>query len=105
MRTIEISVSRTYKKEDVLPDYIEKLPKGHKGDFPASAGPVDRSVPESTSEAVQQFGEATVYSDFILPQLRLREQNKLAKDIEDKILKPEAKSNRRGGAAVKVDLS
>lgn len=98
MKSIEISVSRTFPKDQVRPEWLKKSPDGT-----FTAGPVDREVPSSIEEAISKFGAVEVYNTY-MKQVRLDLQNDLAGDIADKVVDP-AKVNRRSAKAVKVDLS
>lgn len=99
MRTIEISVSRSFAKDQLKEEFKKKSPDGT-----FTAGPVDREVPSNLQEAVQvEKGEDRVY-DFYLKQKRLDLQNELAEQIASKVIDP-AKTNRRQSKAVKVDLA
>jgi hypothetical protein len=97
-KSIEISVSRTFPKDQVRPEWLKKSPDGT-----FTAGPVDRDVPADLDEAIQKYGKVEVYNTF-MKQVRLDLQNELASDIADKVVDP-TKVNRRSAKAVKVDLS
>src|SRR5882724_10818964 len=93
MRTIEISVSRTFPVDQLKDEWKKKNPGGA-----FSAGPVDRQAPSDLKEATTKFGEVEVFNDW-MKQFRLNEQNKLAEEIAVKVLDP-GKTNKRGGKAV-----
>lgn len=106
MRKMDVSVSRSIPREDVLPEYIKKIPADYKGkDFPMTLGPVLRDFPEDLDEIVKLHGKSATFNDFCMPTLRLNAQNALAEEGKAIILTPEAKNGKRsGGVAVKVEL-
>lgn len=96
MRTVSISVKRTFELKELKPEYAKKNPKGK-----FSRTNVGYEVESDLDEAIAHHGKADVY-DTWYKQRKLEFQNDLAEQIAKKVLDPEKSS--RVSDAMEVEL-